>query len=194
MSASNLARWSGIAAFGTGLIFLVLVLVNSQDPTITSSLRRQGAGYLMPVLLIAALLGEMGAIAGLHALQKERYGRLGVAGALLSFVAATSQVVVILGFGLVGVTSSAGSVTLALLFVLSLPALFGGMVLLGVATLRAQVLPRWFGVLFIVAWFIVATLILAGLIVVGVFAYGVFWTVVGYTLFREGKTRVGRAT
>jgi hypothetical protein len=44
VTSSNLARWGGIAALVAGLIFLVIVLLNSQESTDVSSLRRQGAG------------------------------------------------------------------------------------------------------------------------------------------------------
>jgi hypothetical protein len=172
----------------------VIVLLNSLESTDVSSLRRQGAGDVLLVLLIVALLGEMAGIAGLHALQRGRYGRLGAAGALLAFVAIASQLVGIVGIELVGVTNSAGTLALALLVVLSAPALFGGMVLLGVATLRARVLPSWFGVLLIAGLFVAVILLMADLMVIGMLAYGVFWIVVGYMLFRAGKGEVvGRA-
>jgi hypothetical protein len=192
VTSSNLARWSGIVALLAGLIFLVIVLLNSQESTDVSSLRRQGDVVL--VLFIVALLGEMAGIAGLHALQRGRYGQLGATGALLAFVAIASQLVGIVGIELVGVTSSAGTLALALLVVLSAPALFGGLVFLGVATLRARVLPSWFGVLLIVGLFVAVILLMADLMMIGVLAYGGFWIVVGYMLFRAGKGGVvGRA-
>jgi hypothetical protein len=41
--------------------------------------------YLIEVMFLIALLSTLAAIAGLHALQRERYGRLGAAGFLVAF-------------------------------------------------------------------------------------------------------------
>jgi hypothetical protein len=166
VSASNLARWGGIASLVVGLTFVVFALLNSQESTDVSSLRRQWAGDVLLVLLIVAFLGEMVGIAGLHALQRGFYGRLGAAGALVALVAVASQLVGIIVLELVGSTSSAGTLALDLLVVLGSLALFVGLVLLGVATLQARVMPSWFGVLLIGALFIVAGLALGELIVI----------------------------
>lgn len=186
MSYLNLVRWGGIAAVVAGLVFIVLVLLGSQGSVGVSFL----PGPLSTVLFIVALLGQMAGIAGLHALQRRRYGRLGAAGYLLAFAGITLQLVGVAGSSLLGSTGSVGNIFIAFLFALGILALFVGLVLLGVATLRTRMLPGWFGVLLIVGLFVVAVLVGAQLVVIGVAAYGIFWILVGYALLSSGGTRV----
>lgn len=194
MSSSNLVKWGGGAAMVAGLIFVVFVLLNVQGPATASLL----SGPLSAILLIVAVLGQMAGIGGLHALQRGRYGRLGTAGSLLALVGLALPLVagiVASGLGLAGDTSSVtASLVVALLFLLGLLALFVGLVLLGVATLRARVLPSWFGVLLIVGLIVVAVLVGVQLPPVGVVAYGVFWVLVGYVLLSSRATPVTHPT
>lgn len=179
MLSSNLVRWGGIAAVVAGLVFMVLVLLGPQGPVSSSFL----PDTLSTILLIVVLLGQMAGIAGLHALQRGRYGRLGAAGALLAFVGIALQLLLgIVASALDLSTSEAANLTFALLLLLGLLALFVGFVLLGIATLRAGVLPRWFGVLLIIGLFVVAVLVGVQLVLIGLLAYGVFWVLIGYML------------
>ena len=136
----------------------------------------------------------MAGIAGLHTLQRGLYGRLGAAGSLVTFVGFALQLVTGIALSVIGGTSAASTVVLALLFLLSVPAPSVGLALLGVATLRARVLPSWFGVLLIVGLPLVAVLVRLQLVVVGVVAYGVFWILVGYALVSNGGTEVQQPT
>ena len=190
--SSNLVRWGGIAAVLAGLIFIVLlVLTNPQqglapDPVFS--------GLPSTVLFIGALLGQMAGVASLHALQRGHYGRLGTVGSLVAFAGFALEFIAFIALSLLGGPSSAVNVVLALLLLLGILAPFVGLVLLGVATLRARVLPRWFGVLLIVGMFVVALLVEAQLVVVGLVAYGVFWILVGYELLSSGRTEIQHPT
>ena len=140
-----------------GLIFVVLfVLFN---PELGLSIDAFFADPLSAVLIIVALLGQMAGIAGLHTLQRGLYGRLGAAGSLVAFVGFALQLVIGIALSLIGDTSPASTVVLALLFLLGVLASFVGLALLGVATLRAQVLPSWFWVLLIVGLLLVIVLV-----------------------------------
>jgi hypothetical protein len=99
--------------------------------------------YLIEVMFVIALLGTLVAIAGLHALQSERYGRLVAAGSLVAFAGHALMLVVATA------TVLAGGQALDALFPLGVLAALVGLVLLGTATLRARMLPRWCGVLLI---------------------------------------------
>jgi hypothetical protein len=190
LSTTNLTRWGGIAALVAGLIFVVVVLLRSQETVSVSFLQQDPR-----VILLVALLGEMAGIAGIHALQRGRYGKLGATGALLVFVSIASQIVGIVGFEFVGITaSSAGGLVVALLIFVSALALLVGMVLLGVATLCARVLPSWFGVILIVGLFVSAVLVGVGLTAIGVLAYGCMWLIVGYVLLSSRDSAITRPT
>jgi len=102
-------------------------------------------GYLQAIpgredvaLLVLALVLTAAGLAGLHALQKESYGLLGQAGFYLAMVSLASR-------ALGAVAFLAGSSAIEWV---SLPGTIGmllGFVLYGLATLRAGVLPRWYG-------------------------------------------------
>ena len=78
MTSSNLLRWGGLAALiGGGLYVLtgIMSLFAPQEEVFDSF-----TDYFIEVLFVLALVGTLMAIAGVHVLQRERYGRLGAAG------------------------------------------------------------------------------------------------------------------
>jgi len=190
--SSNLVRWGGIAAALAGLIFIVLLVLTNPQQGLAPDTVFSGSPSM--VLFLGALLGQMVGVAGLHALQRGHYGRLGTVGSLVAFAGFALEFIAFIALSLLGGPSSAVNVVLALLLLLGILAPFVGLVLLGVATLRARVLPRWFGVLLIVGMFVVALLVEAQLVVVGLVAYGVFWILVGYELLSSGRTEIQHPT
>ncbi len=192
MSSSNLVRWGGIAAVVTGLIFVVLfVLFNPEQGLATATFF---SSPVSTVLFFVALLGQVAGMAGLHALQGGRHVRLGAAGSVVAFVGFALVLIAFIALSLVGDTSSVGVVVFALLLLLGILAPFVGLALLGVATLRARVLPSWFGVLLIVGLPVVAVLMGSQLVGIGLVVYGVFWILVGYVLLASGNAQVTRST
>lgn len=124
-------------------------------------------------------------------MQRGRYGRLGIAGFLVSFVGFALEFIArIITLIVEGGTSSAVNLVLVLLFLLGNLASFVGLVLLGVAILRARVLPRWFGVLLIVGTVVVVVLLGAQLLTIGLVASGVLWILIGYTLLSRSGTEL----
>jgi hypothetical protein len=82
--SSEMVRWGGLAGVGAGLMFLLSVILTLIAPPqmVVGSL----SYYLIEVVLVAAFALTLLTIAGLHALQRERYGRLGAVGSLLTFL------------------------------------------------------------------------------------------------------------
>ena len=132
MQSLGPVRWAATGFLLGGAVWLVLGLSNV-------------FGYLQAIpgredvaLLVLALLLTAAGLAGLHALQKESHGLVGRAG---FYVALASLAARALG----AVTFLLGSSALDWV---SLPGTLGmllGFVLYGLATLRAGVLPRWYG-------------------------------------------------
>ena len=101
--------------------------------------------YLGTAVFSAAYLGMLGGLAGLHARQMDSYGRLGRVGFLLAFVGAALAFVVQATSGIFPQNGTLG-------WLFSDPG-FGfqagvlltslGLVLMGIATTRAGLLPRW---------------------------------------------------
>lgn len=144
--------------------------------------------YLGTAIFSAAYLGVLGGLAGLHARQADSYGRLGRAGFFLAFVGAALAFV---GQATSGIFPQNG--TLGWLF--SDPG-FGfmagvlltslGLVLMGIATLRARMLPRWCG------FGLIALVVFSALGAYGGFVVvGLIWLALGYALWSHTPTSEG---
>ena len=138
MGSSGLVRWGAMGLALGGAVWLVLGLSNV-------------FGYLQAIpgredvaLLVLALVLTAAGLVGLHALQKGSHGRLGRAGFYLVMVSLAAR-------ALGAVAFLAGSSALEWI---SLPGTLGmllGFVVYGSATLRAGVLPRWYGLTLILS-------------------------------------------
>jgi hypothetical protein len=104
--------------------------------------------YLLEVIIVVAFVLTLIAIVGLHAVQRHsgRYGRLGTAGSLLTFL---GYAIVLLSAHLV--VLAGGEPILSIHLVGGLLVLVGS-ILLGAMTIFARVLPWWCGVLLIVGF------------------------------------------
>jgi hypothetical protein len=173
MSTSDLIRWGGLAGVIAGVAYLLTGIINlfaPQSPVFISF-----SDYLIEILFIVGLVGTLGAIAGLDFLQRERYGRTGAAGSLTAFV----------GFGLLLVaavaTLLAGGEALDGFFPVGSLAALVGLALLGSATLRARVLPRWCGLVLIAGYPLTVVIDIATGGAGGILL-GIVWALVGYAL------------
>ena len=137
--------------------------------------------YLSEVILVVAFALTLVAIAVLHALQRGRYGRLGAAGSLITFIGYALIVVV------AAVSILVGGEALFTVRLLGALAVLIGSVLLGAMTLRARVLPWWCGVLLIVGFPLgdVSNAIVAEGSEAIVF--GIVWGAVGYALLTSSR-------
>jgi hypothetical protein len=168
-TASHLIRWAGLAAMGSGILFLILQTIH--PPDVISSVTTSTWAITHSLGITMCLLGLLG-LAGLYARQVEEAGWLGLVGYLLfslfyafslafqfteAFllpVLATAAPKFVEGFQGV-VTGVPSEVNLGLLPTLnSLTGFVGyvlGGLLFGLATLRARILPRWAGGLLAIA-------------------------------------------
>jgi hypothetical protein len=165
ITTTNLIRWAGLAAMGAGASFIVIQVIHPLDVLASVTTTRWAIAHYLGVLM--GLLGLLG-MTGIYARQAEEAGWLGLIGYLLFtiFFVITTAFQFVEAFlspvlataapqfveGVLGVASGhATGFDLGLLptvYVLNGFAgyMLGG-VLLGIATLRARVLPRGAGVL-----------------------------------------------
>jgi hypothetical protein len=162
-TASNLIRWAGLAAMGTGILYIAIQAIHPLD--VLSSVTTTRWAVVHYVSIVMDMLGMLG-IAGIYARQAEKSGWLGLAGYLLfslfwalslafHFIEAFIEPVVAnvapkFVEGILGVVTSVPSeMNLgALPAVYMLAGIAGyvlGGVLFGIATFRAGILPRWAG-------------------------------------------------
>jgi hypothetical protein len=123
------------------------------------------------VLFTVALLLTATGLVGLHTLQRGSYGRLGQVGFYITLAAVAART-------LGAVVFLTGSSALEWI---SFPGTLGmlvGFVLYGVATLQAGVLPRWYGLVLIVAMPVSLPLAVYGTVL-----FGLFLVVLGYVLW-----------
>ncbi len=128
--------------------------------------------YLIEGAIGLALAGTLVGLLGLHARQTTSYGVLGMVGFLTALVGAALVLANVL------LIRVAERDLLNLLLLLGLLSMLFGFVLLGIATLRAGVLPQWCGVALILALPISALLGNFG----GGLVLGLVWLALGYAL------------
>ena len=179
MKGRNLVRWGALAALASGALWVAGGLLHLAYPQDPPGALGSFLNYLGTALFSAAYLGMLGGLVGLQARQMDSYGRLGRAGFFLGFVGtalafvgqATSGIFPHNGalgwlFGDPGFGFMAGIVFTSL-----------GLLLMGVATVRAGVLPRWFGFGLVAIVVFLALGAYGGFVVVGL-----IWLSLGYAL------------
>jgi hypothetical protein len=132
------------------------------------------------VLLALALLLTAAGLVGLHALQGESFGLLGQVGFYLALASLAARILRDLAF-------LAGSSALQWIVWPSILGLVVGLVVYGLATLRARVLPRWYGLALIVC--MPVSLPLA---TYGTALFGLILMVLGYALWSRKGTTTGQ--
>jgi hypothetical protein len=183
----SLLRWGALAALASGVLWIVGGLLNLAYPQDPPGALGHFLNYLGTALFSAAYLGMLGGLVGLHARQVESYGRLGTAGFFLAFVGAAlafvgqAQSAIFAQNGTLGwLFSDPGYGFMVGILLTSL-----GLVLLGVATLRARVLPRWCGFGLIALVVFLALGAFGGFVVVGL-----IWLALGYVLWTQVRTSI----
>jgi hypothetical protein len=146
--------------------------------------------YLIESSDAVAEVGVLAALVGLHVRQTPRYGRLGTAGFLIAFTG-TVLFIVSTVMWLLPLTDG---IVLDVLFNGGALGWLVGYPLLGVATLRAAVLPRWCGVLLTgyVAYFI-AVFFLVDFYGEARALFGPVWLAVAYALWSQRSATVMRS-
>jgi hypothetical protein len=196
VSSSDLVRWGGLAAMMAGVLHVVGGLL--QNPAFGDQPLSPG-NYLFVLIGVLASVLLLGGLVGLHIRQANLsgYGWLGTAGFLLVF---TSTLVVAV-LGPVEMTA-AGDTFSALHLTLGVTGLVGlvGLLLLGVATVRARALPLpWaalplaIGLVEVLVWLVLPPLIFPLGLDPGTYALiltemppvlvGLGWVLLGYALW-----------
>jgi len=163
ITGSNVIRWAGLAAMGAGMLYIAVQAIHPFDVFSSVTTAQWKITHYLSIAM--DLLGMLG-IAGLYARQVEKSGWLGLAGYLLfslfwalsmafHFIEAfISPVVAAVApkfvEGLLGiVTSSSSEINLgalpAVYMVTGIAGYLLGGLLFGIATFRANILPRWAG-------------------------------------------------
>jgi hypothetical protein len=153
----RLVRWCGLALMLAGLLIAIPTLFHPSDADPRAFLNPAWAP--VHVLLIAGAISSMFGLIGLYRVQADRAGALGLAGFVLGFAGSALVVAGLVADAFVLPVLAADAAGQALLdpagpllgaglglIFLSMGVTFGlGALLLGLATARAGVLPRWAG-------------------------------------------------
>ena len=181
MSSSDLIRWGAVGALLAGIAWLALgfipLMILGQVALYFGGVAT-AEDYLLEILFSIATLGMLAGIVGLHAREAPNYGRLGTAGFFAAFVG------VFFLLASTVATMLAGREVLDWLFILGFLGTCVGFLLFGAATLRARVLPRWCGILLLVAVFGIPVYFALGNYG-GAILYGLVWLGLGYGLWME---------
>lgn len=171
-------RWGALGAILAGLAGTVSGII---DLATVGSAAPEVLGFvpLNEALYSVALIGMLGGLVGLHTRQAPRYGRVGSAGFVASFLGVS---LLLVGLALSFVSGRALEQTLGLpMLGLGFLGMFVGFVLLGTATLRLGMLPQWCALLLIACPLLAITLGEYG----GALALGLTWLALGGTLWLQ---------
>lgn len=187
MSSSGIVRWGALAFMLSGAVWVLVGLLS------VAGILRAIPGREDIVLFVAGMLLSAAGLVGLHALQRGSYGLLGRAGFCVALAAIAAHVSAV-GLYLAGYP--------AFQWLSTLVGAYGelvGFVLYGVATLRAGVLPRPYGLALLVS--MPVSLGLGGLLAAywSSLSFGLFFLVLGYALWSKRyapvvQPRVGAKT
>jgi hypothetical protein len=172
MASSNLVRWGALGALVAGVAWIASFVVGLASEGQGSETFGLPSFYLIEGLTGLALVGTLVGLLGLHARQDANYGVLGTVGFLAALVGTALVLANVL------LIRTAERNLLDLLLLLGLLGMLLGFVLLGIATLRARVLPQWAGVALILVLPVAALLGDYG----GGLVFGIVWLALGYVL------------
>jgi hypothetical protein len=198
MFSSTFMRWCAIVAILGGLLYTALGLLSFLGLYLYSPMAPgdfplvlQYIGRITDKSLLFVVPGAMGAIAGLHALQRAHYGLVGTLASLIAFLGVVLLLVGTVIESLLGPT-----------FEPSLLFLIGGLLIstigltaLGAITISTRVLPWWCGTLLILGSPLLALFLPGALQIVLPYEIlhpllvGGVWTLVGYSLLRQARVR-----
>lgn len=183
--SSNWIRWGVLGALLAATAWMlsgVFAFMLVQPPASNMGPVGSLSWHLIEASDAIAEVGMLAALVGLHVRQAPRYGRIGTAGFVVAFVGTAS----LLLSTVLWLLTRNGDGIVGLLFSLGGLAVLVGFPLLGVATLRAGVLPRWCGVALLVA--------LPASIPLGEYAnllFGLVWLALGYVLWSQRDASAG---
>lgn len=152
MSTQNLFRWGGLALILTAVLFVIGGILAALDPE---------GGLSSPVVPLLYYLGTILAVPAsiaLYAAQRQQSGVLGFAGFLLAMFGAVlysgPQIALVAGTSGAAGWHDVWGFAMGNVLLIGPAAFFIGLILLGLATGRGGVLPRWSGLLLAIGAFI----------------------------------------
>lgn len=163
MTTINLTRWSGIALLLAGILFALGIAFHpggTSTPTPEAILNSPYA--LEQTLAVAGVLLSLFGLIGLYSHQKEQSGWLGFIGFCIAFTGSALFEAGVYFAAYVTPTLAAKAPELidpngpiltppaGLIFVVPIILTGVGYILLGIATLRAHILPRWGAILLMI--------------------------------------------
>jgi hypothetical protein len=181
MSSSSLGRWGLLGALLAAAGWTVSGIIAFAFGVAPFGPVGSLSWYLIESSDALGVAGMVVLLVGLYARQVPRYGWLGTAGFALAFVGTASY---FLSYPIYILTADGSWAILDILEYAALIGLFAGFPLLGVATFRARVLPRWCGVL-LVAFPVVFLLVFSLVDYSGAARalFGPYWLALGYALW-----------
>ncbi len=194
MTSPTWIRWSGLAALLGGLVWTISWLLNSQTAEGNRAVLGFTEGNLRAMLNLPLLLLLAGLV-GLYRLHAGRCGKLGVLGFGLTLLGMALLLVGnVTEYGLLGDPTDGRGWALIGFSFLVIPV---GMLLFGIAVIRADVLPRWSRVLPLLVGLALVGAIGIALVEmqacgcgradrglgVWLFAFGLGWMALGYSLW-----------
>lgn len=149
-----------------------------------------GAGYVALLVVFVVLLSLR---TGREANGYGRLGRVGVYAALVGSVLIIVKTLLIVVIGLAFGAQAVMDILIVIfgLYIVGSSLVMLGPVLLGIATLKARVLPRWFGLALIIvpSALLIVPFISMTLAGYGPYIEGPFWIAIGYGLLSYGRAR-----
>lgn len=194
----SFVRWCGLAAMLGGALWMIGTLIHASKPRgcvaqECASRPMRESGVLDGTLMLLSLLLFAAGVVGLVVLARRLggFGKLGGAGVVVGAVGAGLLVI----SGLIQAIFFGGDFPLMPYFVVpGVLALIVGFVLLGIATLRAGVLPRWAALILIVGALAMLGFNEQTALALMAVPLGTAWVAVGYTLWSGVGARNGRGT
>lgn len=174
MATQKLIRWSGLALLVAGILWLLSIF---HPPATLDGMLAPAWGPAHYVTAVASVFLVFGLI-GLYAYQVEKVGWLGLIAFILTLTANAMLTSAELFGGALAPTLAANPATQSLVnsqqagpfvMVFGVITVLGlvGNILLGIAIMRAGVLPRWAGLFIIVGWiFLVLDIVLPALAII----------------------------
>jgi hypothetical protein len=185
ISSPSFTRWAVPGTLFAGIGWMVSGFFFYVFPGEGNGPEGSFSWYLMESADAIAEAGMLAALVGLHFLQRPDYGRLGAAGFVVAFVGTAFVFLSTVSWLLLAGKDTPFN---GFAFSLGLVGWLVGFLLLGIATFRAGVLPRWSGVL-LIAFFPVLFAILS-FYETGVIWNGLVWLALGYVLWTRRGTAV----
>jgi len=180
MLTSRLVGWGAVGGMAAGVAWALSGVVAFVFPGEGPGPIGSTSSYLIESAHGIATVGMLAWLVGLNARQAPRYGRLGTASFAAAFVG-TALVLLSILLVLVSGDRLGESVLTAIFGSGTLLGWLVGFALLGVATFRAKILPRWYGLLITAQFPLVFGA--ASSYDVGGTLFGLFWLVLGYVLW-----------